>query len=270
MKDMTSLELYPGLGVWTSAVYNGGIHRIYGLEPVKPYLEHLNDWTKPAADSITMLKNDGYNWQTYIDLKDEKYLGSLVDTDWSRPHPRLLFTGMIPKSSIGEQLLAQFATCIINKMALHSFGRVQMALWLPDPLLKKFMSEPGSSARCKMGVVTEACADVSVIHTLDESCVFPHNVYHLVHVTPFTESKLKSDWDVFEYVLRHIAVMPKQSLVKMVRTLGPGADIILGRLSFDPNILVGDMTATQLDEVAIKFDQWPLRPRFLFEDPNTL
>jgi hypothetical protein len=52
------------------------------------------------------------------------------------------------------------------------------------------------------------------------------------------------------------------------RTLGPGADIILGRLSFNPDILIGEMTAAQLDEVAVKFDQWPLRPRVLFEDAS--
>jgi hypothetical protein len=50
--------------------------------------------------------------------------------------------------------------------------------------------------------------------------------------------------------------------------LGPGADIILGRLSFSPDVLVGAMTAEQLDEVAIKFDQWPLRPRVLFESSS--
>lgn len=54
----------------------------------------------------------------------------------------------------------------------------------------------------------------------------------------------------------------------LTRTLGPGADIILGRLSFDPSIIIGQMTAEQIDEVAIKFDQWPLRPRVLFEDAS--
>lgn len=52
------------------------------------------------------------------------------------------------------------------------------------------------------------------------------------------------------------------------RTLGPGADIILKRLSFNPDVLIGEMTAAQIDEVAIKFDQWPLRPRVLFEDAS--
>lgn len=50
-------------------------------------------------------------------------------------HPNIFFTGTLPKSSKGEQLLAQFATCIVNKMALHSMGRIQMALWIPDQLL---------------------------------------------------------------------------------------------------------------------------------------
>lgn len=49
------------------------------------------------------------------------------------------------------------------------------------------------------------------------------------------------------------------------RTLGPGAEIILSRLSFDPSIEVGHLTVEQVDEVACKFDQWPLRPRVLFE-----
>lgn len=57
-------------------------------------------------------------------------------------------------------------------------------------------------------------------------------------------------------------------IIFQLRTLGPGADIILGRLSFDSNILIGEMTAKQLDEVAVKFDQWPLRPRVLFEDAS--
>ena len=47
--------------------------------------------------------------------------------------------------------------------------------------------------------------------------------------------------------------------------MAPGAEILLGRLSFDSSVEVGNMTVEQLDEVAVKFDQWPLRPRVLFE-----
>ncbi|KAG0334163.1 hypothetical protein BG004_000532, partial [Podila humilis] len=48
--------------------------------------------------------------------------------------------------------------------------------------------------------------------------------------------------------------------------LGPGADILLGRLSFDHSIKVKHMTLDQLNEVAVKFEQWPLRPTVLYDD----
>ena len=49
-------------------------------------------------------------------------------------HKEILFTGTIPKSVKGEQLMAQLLGCIINKMALHSLGRIQMAMWIPNSL----------------------------------------------------------------------------------------------------------------------------------------
>lgn len=30
--------------------------------------------------------------------------------------------------------MAQLLGCIINKMALHSLGRIQMAMWIPNSL----------------------------------------------------------------------------------------------------------------------------------------
>lgn len=49
-------------------------------------------------------------------------------------HDEILFTGTLPKSVKGEQLLAQFASCINNKMAMHANGRIMMAMWVPDQL----------------------------------------------------------------------------------------------------------------------------------------
>lgn len=83
---------------------------------------------------VEVLKKDGYEWETYLDLKQPEYLGSLENKDWSNVHPDILFTGTLPKGSRGEQLLAQFATCVANKMALHTLGRIQMAFWMTDTL----------------------------------------------------------------------------------------------------------------------------------------
>lgn len=100
-----------------------------------------------------MVKKDGYDWDTYLDLKKPEFLGNLVDEDWSKGkihskymgrektkmmyslvHPNILFTGTLPRSSRGEQLLAQFTTCIHNKMAMHTNGRIQMLMWIPEIL----------------------------------------------------------------------------------------------------------------------------------------
>ncbi|CAO3646280.1 unnamed protein product [Cunninghamella echinulata] len=265
-KKMTVIEMNPGLGAWTAALFNGGFKKIFTLEPNVHYFEHVKTLAEDSKGGIIPLKKDGYDWETYNELKDEKYLGDLVDMDWTHVNQNILFTGTLPKTAKGEQLLAQFATCIVNKMALHSMGRIQMALWIPDQLLSKFISPPGSATRCKMGVVTEACADVRVLYSTSAESVYPYNLYHLVHIVPFQNAKIKADWDVFEYVIKHIFVKQRNPLNKMVCTLGPGADIILKRLSFDTNTPVGNLTVEQINELAVKFDQWPLRPRVLFED----
>lgn len=98
---------------------------------------------------------DGYDWSTYLKLKEDSILGLKAKSDWSEGdyheslcsylvepnvtslfpvHDEILFTGTIPKSIKGEQLLAQLFGCIINKMALHSLGRIQMAMWIPTSI----------------------------------------------------------------------------------------------------------------------------------------
>ncbi|ORZ20720.1 ribosomal RNA adenine dimethylase-domain-containing protein [Absidia repens] len=268
LAELTAVEIYPGLGVWTSALFNGGFNSIYSLEPNVPYYKQIKSLADKSEGVIRPLKKDGYDWETYVELKDKAYLGSLMTRAWNKVNQNIFFTGTLPKSSKGEQLLAQFATCIVNKMALHSMGRIPMALWIPDQLYEKFTASRGSKARCKMSVVTEACAEIDLIYSTQSNAMYPKELYHLVYILPRPIVKIKADWDVFEYVLKHLFVMQRFSLNKVVRTLGPGADIILDRLSFDTNIQICDMTAEQIDQVAIKFDQWPLRPQVLIEDSN--
>ncbi|CAO3645893.1 unnamed protein product [Mucor hiemalis] len=265
---MTAVELYPGLGVWTTALRDNGFKRVISLEPQTVYHHWMEGLAQKSDGVVEVLKKDGYEWETYNDLKVPQYIGDMGNTDWSIVHPKIFFTGTLPKGSRGEQLLAQFTTCIVNKMAMHTLGRIQMAFWVPDPLYRKLVAPPKDHIRCKMSVIAEASADVKLICSTAPEDMYPHGEYHLVHIVPFEKSHITAQWDVFEYVLKHLFVMQKKSLKHMVKTLGPGADIILGRLSFDSSILIGEMTAKQLDEVAVKFDQWPLRPRVLFEDAS--
>ncbi|KAI8997693.1 ribosomal RNA adenine methyltransferase KsgA/Erm [Pilobolus umbonatus] len=216
--NMTAVEIYPGLGLWTTAMKNIGFKRILTLEPQPFYRNWMKEqFSNESEGVVEVLKKDGYDWDTYVELKTSEYIGDLENQDWSQMHPNLLFTGTIPKGSKGEQLLAQFSSCIVNKMAMHSLGRVQMIFWVPDALYKKFVAPPGDHIRCKMSIIAEACAEVEVIQKTDPTDLYPNSEYYLVSVKPFEKKKLKSQWDVFEYVLKHLFVMQKKPLKHMVK-----------------------------------------------------
>jgi hypothetical protein len=38
---------------------------------------------------IEVLKKDGYDWETYNELKDPQYLGLMENKDWSKGSPRI-------------------------------------------------------------------------------------------------------------------------------------------------------------------------------------
>ncbi|KAI7851504.1 ribosomal RNA adenine methyltransferase KsgA/Erm [Circinella umbellata] len=216
-QDVTAVDLYPGLGAWTLGMANAGFKHIFTLENNPKYAKWMGDRAKESDGVIELVKKDGYDWETYLELKQPEYLGKFADNDWSRVHPNLLFTGTLPKSAKGEQLLAQFASCISNRMAMHSIGRIQTAFWMPEQLYQKFTAPPGSTARCKMSIIIEACADVESIYVAEPEDMFPHTPYHLVNAIPFPQKKITAQWDVFEYVLKHLFVMQRQPLSKMIK-----------------------------------------------------
>ncbi|KAI9262770.1 ribosomal RNA adenine methyltransferase KsgA/Erm [Sporodiniella umbellata] len=212
-KNMTAVDLYPGLGTWTSALRDIGFKRVLALEPHAPYYNWVKTIESESGGVIELLKKDGYDWETYNILRDPKYLGNFQNDDWSQVHPNIFFTGFIPKGRKGEQLLSQFICCANTKMAMHSFGRVPMVFWVPDALHIKFTAGPGEKSRCKMSVVAEGCGDVETLYTTDETDIYPETKYHLVALTPRKET----DWDVFEYVLKHLFVIRKQPLALMMK-----------------------------------------------------
>ncbi|KAI9254581.1 ribosomal RNA adenine methyltransferase KsgA/Erm [Phascolomyces articulosus] len=216
-EQVTAVELYPGLGTWTTAMENAGFKHIITLENNPKYAKWMGDLAKGSEGVVELLKKDGYDWETYLELKKPEYIGNLADNDWSRVHPHLFFTGTLPKTAKGEQLLAQFASCISNRMAMHSMGRIQMAMWMPEALYQKFTAPPGSVSRCKMSIVTEASASIESVYTTKPDDMYPNTQYHLVSVLPLEKRRITAQWDVFEYVLKHLFVMQRQPLSKMIK-----------------------------------------------------
>ncbi|KAL4212352.1 Mitochondrial transcription factor 1 [Rhizopus azygosporus] len=218
-ENRIALELYPGLGCWTRALKDIGFKRVISLEPQNVYYQWLQEEVfGPSEEKVSIFKMDGYEWETYGELKRPEHLGNLVNTDWSQVHPNLFFTGMLPRGRRGEQLLSQFVCCVHNKMAMHSLGRIPMAFWVPDLLYPKLTSVAGERARCKMSIVAEAVGEVKTIYETKPGDAYPDSTsYYLVSIVPWEKSRINADWDVFEYVLRHLFVQPKTKLTTAIK-----------------------------------------------------
>ena len=54
---------------------------------------------------------------------------------------------------------------------------------------------------------------------------------------------------MYDVCILLLLTQPYAKLLHIIRLLGPGADILLGRLSFDHSIKVKHMTLEQLNEV---------------------
>ncbi|CEI93494.1 hypothetical protein RMCBS344292_07726 [Rhizopus microsporus] len=219
-ENRIALELYPGLGCWTRALKDIGFKRVISLEPQSVYYQWLQEEVfGPLEEKVSIFKMDGYEWETYGELKRPDHLGSLMNTDWSQVHPNLFFTGMLPRGRRGEQLLSQFVCCVHNKMAMHSLGRIPMAFWVPDLLYPKLTSVAGERARCKMSIVAEAIGEVKTIYETKPGDAYPDSTsYYLVSIVPWEKSRINADWDVFEYVLKHLFVQPKTKLTTAIKT----------------------------------------------------
>ncbi|KAG0307062.1 hypothetical protein BGZ98_001156 [Dissophora globulifera] len=131
---------------------------------------------------------------------------------------------------------------------------------------QRITAKPGTSTRSRTTILAEAAAEItSLLRPGAQHFYLPYD-HQLLHIVPFEKPKLETSLEVMDFCLRTLFTSKSHSLNKVIKLLGPGADILLGRLSFDHNIKVKYMSLEQLNEVALKFDQWPLRPTVLHDD----
>ncbi|RUS17377.1 ribosomal RNA adenine dimethylase-domain-containing protein [Endogone sp. FLAS-F59071] len=266
----TAVEMYPGMGVWSTALACAGFKRVLAIEAMNSLQGPLKQTAALSEGIIEIVTADPYVWETYSNLKDPSWLGEPQEDSWEHVHPDLFYTGTIPATGKGELLLAQLYGCIFNRAAMFQFGRVPMAVWCSATTINKIMAVPGNMSRCKLTLVAEACTTSEVVLEARTSDFYPQYEYQLLKITPLSTPVVKAPWDTFEYVIRHLMVAKKQKLSKIIKGLGPGAEIILTRIDFDPDTIIGEMTLSQFDAVALRFDEWPLKPLDLIEDIYTV
>ncbi|KAF9131146.1 Mitochondrial transcription factor 1 [Mortierella sp. 14UC] len=261
------LEIFPGPGQLTRSMYLAGAKNVVTVENGDMFQSSLK---KLEDESNGGIKN--YNLSPLSDPFEDllgRKLSAFPDLkmqEWDNIQSDVMLVGTIPNSTLGEKCLHDLLTASIEKMGIFQYGRVEMFMFLYKDAVKRLMAPPGTPARNRISVLAEAAAEMTQLMRPGATHFHLPYDYELLHIVPHKDPKLSVSMEVLDFCLRSLFTNKSNPLNKVIKLLGPGADILLGRLSFDHNIKVKHMTLEQLNEVALKFEQWPLRPTVLYDD----
>ncbi|KAF8978903.1 Dimethyladenosine transferase 2, mitochondrial [Entomortierella lignicola] len=261
------IEIYPGPGQLTRSMVLAGAKKVATVESGETYQESLRSLEESSEGRIQHFPINPYvdPSEELLDPKKNVFPG-LSPQPWDKVHTDLMLVGSIPNSHIGEKVLLDLLIASMERMGVFRMGRVEMYMFCYKDALKRLTAPPGTPSRGRTTLLAEAAAGItSVMQAGASNFHLPYD-YELIKIVPHEKPKMESSMEVLDFCLRSLFTNKSHSLSKVIKLLGPGADILLGRLSFDKDIKVKYMTLDQLNEVAVKFEQWPLRPAVLYDD----
>jgi transcription factor 1 len=235
----------------------------------------------------------GFNWDTYSYLQESGDLDVDI-APWENLHPELHFVTHIPQTIPGEQLIAQLFRCVPEKSWLFKYGCVPMSFILPDWVWRRTSAPPKGTGRCKLSVIAEATAHffpslppenlspfVEHFHPATNGVRYGASVlrpetrqrgspFLAVNVVPHAQQIInKGKLDQWDYILRRLFVLKSTPLRGAIRSLAPGAEVLLGKLTdkklplkqrVDIRLRVNELTVSDWVLIARAFDAWPFAP----------
>lgn len=161
--NVTIIDAYPGVGTWSAALNNVIKPKNHIL--MEPLVGAGKFWkniiSTSASPSLKLFPEDPYRWDSFNALADQGLYEPASHPPTSI-HPHLLFTANLTHVQ-GEQLVAQYIGCLLNRSWIQRFGRVRLLLWIRYSTLVKLLATPGSKRRHRIGVMTEAASESRLI-----------------------------------------------------------------------------------------------------------
>jgi transcription factor 1 len=274
--NVTIIDAYPGLGVWSAALHNTirpANHIL--LEPHINYKSFLASLESPQ-NTWRVRSEDPFRWGTFRSLSENKIY---TPTKLSRReiHNQLLFTANLSMIQ-GEQLCVQYLNCITNHSWLQAYGRVKLLLWVREPTAAKLMAVTGTKARHRVSVQCEATTKTTAIigekfmDTGSPLICGSREDFHpaktdmpvLIEMDPL-EHQVEYI-DSFEYVIKMLFILRTKSLSEALSTLGPGAvEDLAPQLQDMLQLKPQEMSLDQIQRIVKAFELWPFKPDFLHD-----
>ncbi|KAG0364392.1 Dimethyladenosine transferase 2, mitochondrial [Gamsiella multidivaricata] len=267
MRVSVMTEELAGPGQLTRSMALAGAKKVVTVENGEAYQKSLKSLIDESGGRI---QNFALNPSSdpFEEIMDptKAVFPDLEPQPWDKVHTDLVIVGSIPNSSLGEKVVQDLLIASIGRMGIFRMGRVEMYMFCFKDAVKRLKAEPGEPARNRVTILAEAAAEIMPISRPGSHHFHLPFDYELLHIVPHEKPKMETSTEIMDFCLRSLFTNKSHALNKVIKLLGPGADILLGRLSFDHNIKIKHMTLEQLNEVALKFEQWPLRPTVLYDD----
>ncbi|WPK26995.1 hypothetical protein PUMCH_004366 [Australozyma saopauloensis] len=165
--NLDIVDVFPGPGILSSMINQELQPRNHViLEKEKDHVSIWDNLMKTLKDNggnqenFRFVKEDGYEWETYNRLIEEKKIITPKVENRSRIHDELLIVANLTSSSSGEPVLAQWIQCCAHQNWLQKYGRVRMLLLVRHDSSLKFLSTSAfpkrNRAALKRDVYTES------------------------------------------------------------------------------------------------------------------
>ncbi|KAF9643790.1 S-adenosyl-L-methionine-dependent methyltransferase [Thelephora ganbajun] len=289
------IEAFPGPGTLTRALLTlprDSFDKLIVLEEQPRYLDYLKP-LEEVDDRVKVFPYSGYSWDTYSMLDDQGWLDDVPRVPWDNGvHQNLQFISHIPHSITGEQLVNQFLRCIPDKTWPFKYSTLDLIMG--EWVWQRSSASPTQSARCKLSVIAEASAELSL--NLPIGRLLPYDD-HFHPTVPKTASLVASGrpevrklghpmvgvnllpheeqvigdamLEKWDYCLRRLFVLKGQTLKAAIGSLAPGAQSLLKPLT-DPSLPPEERVDVkkQIRRLDIKdwalilraFNNWPFAP----------
>ncbi|KAG0212905.1 hypothetical protein BGX28_005367 [Mortierella sp. GBA30] len=261
------IEIFSGPGQLTRSMALAGANKIIAVENGESFQSSLEMLERSSEGRIQHVPMNPLtdNYDEILDPAKGAIPGLRPQT-WDKVHSDLMLVGSIPNSVMGERILHDLLASSVERMGIFRMGRVEMYMFCYKDAIKRLVAAPGTPSRNRVTLLAEAAVEITPLMRPGITHFHLPYDYQLLRLVPHEKPKLESSMEVMDFCLRSLFTNKSHALNKVIKLLGPGAEILLGRLSFDHSIKVKHMTLEQLNEVALKFEQWPLRPTALYDD----